>query len=227
MLAAVVFDFDGVLANTEPLHFLALQETMRSTGIDLTEPDYYRRYIGLDDEDGIRAIGRDRAHTFQTNELQDLLAQKGRITERLMRESGALFPGAAECVRRMHGKVLLGIASGARRIEIDIVLARVGLRDEFTCIVASGDTARPKPAPDPYLRAAALLGVPPETAVAVEDSHFGLEAARVAGMKSVAITNSMPAGQARRRRRHRQTPGRCDARAASCADHRLKAHRAV
>jgi HAD superfamily hydrolase (TIGR01509 family) len=193
MLTAVVFDFDGVLADTEPLHFLALREAMRSAGIDLSETEYYKRYVGLDDEDGMKAIAGDRGQTLEPSALGELMAHKARVTERLMRESGVLFPGAAECVQRMQGHVLLGIASGARRVEIDIVLERVGLTGRFACIVAAGDTERPKPAPDPYLHVASSLGVSPQSAVAIEDSRFGLEAARVAGLKTVAITNSLAA----------------------------------
>ncbi len=104
-----------------------------------------------------------------------------------------LLPGAADCIRRLSAKVPLAIASGALRVEIESVLNGVHLRHFFTHIVASGETGRAKPAPDPYLRAASLLGVLPSNCVAIEDSKWGLESARGAGLRTVALTHTFSA----------------------------------
>src|SRR5207248_6626454 len=97
-----------------------------------------------------------------------------------------------ECVRRLAAAWPVGIASGALRADIDLMLRGAGLDDRFAFIVAAGDTDRTKPAPDPYLRAAELHGVPPAACVAIEDSHWGLESARGAGMKTIAVTHTYP-----------------------------------
>jgi beta-phosphoglucomutase-like phosphatase (HAD superfamily) len=89
----------------------------------------------------------------------------------------------------------LGIASGALRHEIEAILRAGALDAHFRFIVASGETTAGKPAPDPYLRAAALHGVDPAECVAIEDSRWGIESARLAGMKTVGITHSYPASE--------------------------------
>jgi beta-phosphoglucomutase-like phosphatase (HAD superfamily) len=86
----------------------------------------------------------------------------------------------------------VGIASGALRADIDLILRGAALAPLFKFIVAAGDTDRTKPAPDPYLRAAELHGVPAGACVAIEDSHWGLESARAAGLRTIAITHTYP-----------------------------------
>jgi beta-phosphoglucomutase-like phosphatase (HAD superfamily) len=106
-----------------------------------------------------------------------------------------LFPGAAGCIARLGAAVPLAIVSGARRDEIERTLAHAGLSATFRVIVAAGDAPRGKPAPDPYARAASLLGVAPSRAVAIEDSRWGLDSARAAGLRAVAVTHSYPAAE--------------------------------
>jgi HAD superfamily hydrolase (TIGR01509 family) len=107
-----------------------------------------------------------------------------------------LFPGAADAVRRASAAVPIAIASGARREEIQRALEREGLADCFSGIVAAEDTPLSKPAPDPYLRALALLRaagkgeLAANCCVAIEDSRWGLQSARAAGMRTVAVTNT-------------------------------------
>jgi beta-phosphoglucomutase-like phosphatase (HAD superfamily) len=103
-----------------------------------------------------------------------------------------LYPDAAACARRLAAAWPLGIASGALRAEIELMLGGAGLRDAFRFIVSSGDTEHTKPAPDPYLRAAELHGVPAGACVAIEDSHWGLQSARAAGMRTIAVTHTYP-----------------------------------
>ena len=105
-----------------------------------------------------------------------------------------LYPGAAACARTLASVWPVGIASGAMRHEIELMLRGARLSDTFKFIVAAGETDRTKPAPDPYLRAAELHGVAPEACVAIEDSHWGLQSARTAGMRTVAITHTYKRG---------------------------------
>lgn len=192
MIRAVIFDFDGVLADSEPLHLRVYQELLEPNGIDLTKDLYCKQYLGFDDEGVFRQVAKDFGLLLADEEIELLIIEKARRFERLVMGSNVLYPQAAPCVRRLAATWPLGIASGALRREIESILRGADLLGAFRCIVAAGDTERTKPAPDPYLRAAELLGAQPQHCVALEDSHWGLTAARQAGMRTVGITTTYP-----------------------------------
>lgn len=192
MIGAVIFDFDGVLADSEPLHLRVYQELLAPNGINLTKELYCDRYLGLDDEGVFQQVTTDYGLMLGDEEIELLIAEKAARFERLVTGSDVLYPSAASCVRRLASVWPLAVASGALRHEIELMLRGAGLLESFRFIVAAGDTERTKPAPDPYLRAAELLGVDPRTGVAIEDSHWGLEAARGAGMRTIGITTTYP-----------------------------------
>ena len=195
MIRAVVFDFDGVIANSEPLHLHALQRVLAPLGYSVGRDEYYARYLGYDDVGAFRAIGNDRGVDFSDADIHALIAAKSTIYQELLTDDAVLFSGAAQCVQAMALEFPLGIASGALRHEIEAILRAGGLHSHFRFIVASGDTATGKPAPDPYLRAALLHRVEPSECVAIEDSRWGIESARGAGMRCVGITHSYPASE--------------------------------
>jgi beta-phosphoglucomutase len=195
VIAAVVFDFDGVIADSEPLHLRALQEVIAPLGITLERAEYYSRYLGYDDVGAFRAIAADRGVALDDAGIRGLIAGKSKVYQSLLAGGGVLYSGAAACVERMAASLPLGIASGALRHEIEAILRAGSLDRYFRFIVSSGDTAAGKPAPDPYLRAAALHGVPASACVAIEDSRWGIESARAAGMKCVGITHTYPASE--------------------------------
>jgi beta-phosphoglucomutase len=195
-LRAVVFDFDGVIANSEPLHFRALHDVLASLGIVLSERDYYARYLGFDDVAALQAIGAG-VGGFGPEQLASLVSQKAVRFEELEAEGATLFPGAANAVRRVAAAVPIAIASGARRDEILRVLAAADLTDLFVAIVGAEDVPHSKPDPAPYLLAVRLLGgavggaaLRPDECVAIEDSHWGLESARLAGLRTIAVTHT-------------------------------------
>jgi beta-phosphoglucomutase len=196
MLKAIVFDFDGVIANSEPLHFSAYRDVLAEESIALTEQDYYERYLGFDDAGAFRAIGRAVSSPMADARVFDLIARKAARLEALERERSILFPGAAAAIERLAASAPLAIASGARADEIRRVLERERLARFFSAIVSAEDTPVSKPAPDPYLRAVALLSAATgadlnaRECVAIEDSLWGLESARAAGLKTVAITHT-------------------------------------
>jgi beta-phosphoglucomutase len=198
-LRAVVFDFDGVIANSEPLHLRAFQEVLAGVGVTLTETDYYARYLGFDDVGVFRAIGEERGTRWAAEAIDALVARKADRMEALERDVSLLFPGAAEAIRRLASRVPLAIASGALGAEIRRVLDREQLTPFFAAIVAAEDSPAGKPAPDPYVRALARLGAAhhdvfaASDCVAVEDSVWGLESARAAGLRTVAVTHTYPA----------------------------------
>jgi beta-phosphoglucomutase len=192
MISAIVFDFDGVIADSEVLHLRAYQQVLTPLGAALTREDYFERYLGFDDEGVFRKIAADRGLTLSPEDIEHLIADKALVFEALESTADMLFPGAAACVRRLSTEFELGIASGARRSEIDAVLERAALGPCFRAIVASGDTPESKPSPDPYLRAASLLGRAPQDCVAIEDSRWGIASAKAAGMACVGITQTYP-----------------------------------
>jgi len=195
MIKAIVFDFDGVLADTEPLHFRAYQEVLASVGTTLTREEYYERLVGYNDEECFRLIAQSRGWEPDESRIAALVADKGRVFEQVILDTDTLYAGAAGCVERMAAEFPLGIASGALKHEILLTLRRARLDHHFRFIVGSGDTPKSKPAPDPYIRAAEKHGLPPSECVAIEDSRWGLESARAAGLRTVGITHTYPAEQ--------------------------------
>ena len=204
-LAGVIFDFDGVLADSEPRHLRAYQDVLARHGIELGAADYYDRYLGFDDMGVFRTIARDRGWTLTEETLGELVQVKGERFEMLVGQGEALFPGAADCVRRVAVEVPIAIASGGLGPEIEAMLSATGLRHHFAAIVASGDTPRSKPAPDPYLRAVELLrSFTGATAdgrrdcfVAIEDSRWGIESALAAGLRCIGVAQTYPANALR------------------------------
>ena len=193
MIQAIVFDFDGVLADSEPLHFRAMREMMATLGVTLTSEHYYSTYVGFDDEGVFRLMEQEQGWTLGEERIAALIEQKTQIFQDLVASADVLFPGAINCLDRLGARYPLGIASGALKHEIQQILARHDLEARFRFIVASGDTRRSKPYPDPYVRAAELHGLPPSSCVAIEDSRWGIEAAKTAGLKCVGITTTYDA----------------------------------
>jgi beta-phosphoglucomutase-like phosphatase (HAD superfamily) len=197
---ALIFDFDGVLADSEPLHLAAFQRALAPEGIVLTREDYYASYLGYDDGDAIAVALRRHRQPDDGARVRALMARKAEHFLALVGAGVPLFPGAAALVREAAAHVPLAIGSGALRREIELILNRAGLRDCFAAIVSAEDVAHGKPAPDTYLRACVALGdrapglLPAECTV-VEDSPDGVEAARRAGMRCLAVCHSAPAAR--------------------------------
>jgi beta-phosphoglucomutase len=196
MLQAVVFDFDGVLANSEPLHLRAFQSVLSQFGVALSAQEYYETYVGYDDETVFRELARERQLKIGPEGVAQLTAAKSTVMQDLLARASPLFTGAGQVVRQLAARVPVAVASGAQRHEILQVLQTEHLCSLFTAIVAAGETPKGKPAPDPYQRAVELMsietGTPIEPArvVAVEDSIQGLESARAAGLQAVAVSTT-------------------------------------
>ncbi len=195
MIRAVVFDFDGVIANSEPLHFRAFRDVLAELDVTLTEQAYYGKYLGYDDIDAFRAMTADEGVPLTERQMSDLVARKARRMAALERGEVILFPGARTAIERLAATCPLAIASGALRNEILGVLEREQLASFFVAVVGAED-AQAGPAPDPYLRAierlsaAAGSALDTRTCVAVEDSRWGLQSARAAGLRTVGVTHT-------------------------------------
>jgi beta-phosphoglucomutase-like phosphatase (HAD superfamily) len=198
-LRAVVFDFDGVIANSEPLHFKGYRDVLAPEGVTLGESEYYTRYLGFDDVGAFEAIAADHALSWSADTIARLVARKAARLEELEREGSILFPGAREAIVRLAGACPIAIASGALGHEITRVLERTQLASFFTTIVSAEDTPASKPAPDPYrlaverLRDVTKIALTPGECVAIEDSVWGLLSARAAGLRTIAITHTYAA----------------------------------
>jgi beta-phosphoglucomutase len=195
MVRAVVFDFDGVIANSEPLHFRAFHDVLAAEGVTLTEADYYARYLGYNDERAFREIGAEQGRRWDERTVAALIDRKARLMEDIEQHASILFPGAREAIEQLARQCPLAIASGALRAEIERKLHREALTAHFAVIVAGDDGVPSKPAPDPYLRAVARLAathgsMSPSHCVAVEDSPWGLESAILAGLRTVGVTHT-------------------------------------
>jgi beta-phosphoglucomutase len=199
-LQAIVFDFDGVIADSEPLHLRAFQQAMGDIGLELDRDDYFARYLGYDDVGVFEALSRDRTLGWTTSRVSELVDLKGRKLQALMHGGEVLFPGAIDFIRTAAEAVPIAIASGALRHEILEVLEGAGIAGLFSTIVSSGDTPESKPSPAPYRLAYERLAeasgpIDPQRCVAIEDSAWGIQSAVGAGLRCVGVTNSYPADQ--------------------------------
>ena len=198
-LQAIVFDFDGVIADSEPLHLKAFQRALAEEGLALDEAEYFNRYLGYDDVGVFEAIARDRALAWTAGRVTELVARKGMKLQALISGGEVLFPGVPAFIRAAAAAVPVAIASGALRHEIVQILESAALDELFAAIVASGDTPASKPSPAPYLLAferlqeRAAQKLDPRRCVAIEDSLWGLESARQAGLRCVGVTTSYTA----------------------------------
>lgn len=217
-LRAIIFDFDGVIADTEPLHFSALREVLSGIDISLTEREYYTDYLGFDDRGCFLAALQSHQRQASAGLLGELMERKAQAYLSAVKEHLAIFPGVRELVQDAAARYPLAIASGALRNEIELILEEAELRKAFLHITSAEDVTRGKPAPDPFLHAMAGLNrqpaqpaLTPNDCLVIEDSLPGIRAARAAGMKVLAVANTHTA----------QDLGEADAITHSLADIRL------
>lgn len=194
-IAAIVFDFDGVIADTERLHLGAFQDAFAEHRWVLEPADYYDRYVGFDDRGLIETYTADRHIPFTDEQVELLVARKMALFSRHLSSGDVLFPGAKTAIEMLAARYPVAIASGALHHEIAAILDGAGLLPLFPVIVAADDVSASKPSPEPYLTAAERLGVPPSHALAIEDTITGLQAAQAAGMRTIAVTTTSPAHQ--------------------------------
>ncbi len=187
---AIIFDLDGVIADSEPLHQLAFRRLLDELGINNVWIDDWHRYIGTADRPVMIELTRGYAGPLT---LDQLLDRKTEIFLGLVGQDEPLYPGVADLIGDLAARYTMAVASGSMRVAIAGVLEWRGLRNHFKAVWSVQDTGRGKPAPDLFLRASESLGIPPSDCVVIEDSVPGITAARAAGMRCIAITNTTPA----------------------------------
>lgn len=184
MISAVIFDLDGLLADTECLHCRAYQMALSEHGVELRDDDYAEHWVrfgnGIVDWVNLRglALDPDALRLRKARHYLDLLASSLRPME-----------GALELLDFLRGKVKIALASSSYRDAIDGVLAGLAIGHFFEVVVSGLDVARVKPAPDIFLKAARDLGVPPSQCLVFEDAEKGVVAAHRAGMRCIAVPN--------------------------------------
>lgn len=199
MLRAVIFDFNGIIVDDEPIHFKLFQKVLGEEAITLTEEVYYERYLGFDDRGAFMAGFRENNRPLDCAKLQQLIDRKAEYYQDMIRDHVSIFPGVHSLVSSLAEKLPLAVASGALRNEIETILTAAGLLDHFKVIVGAEDVTRGKPEPEIFLKALAALNtgesahsIDAAQCVVIEDSKEGIRGARRAGMQCLAVTNSHP-----------------------------------
>lgn len=194
MSRALLLDFNGVIINDEEQHREALTTALGAFGIALPVADYYRDYLGFDDRECFRHAFRQAALPLDPGRLAEAMARKATAYEAAVMDRMELVPGAVAFVEQAwRANLPIAVVSAARRTEIEFVLGAAGVLDLVDAIVAAEDVSSCKPSPEGYLYGLDLLRADPAESVAVEDSVPGLQAARQAGLRVVALATSHPA----------------------------------
>ncbi|MBW8036096.1 MAG: HAD family phosphatase [Planctomycetes bacterium] len=197
MFRAVIFDFDGVIADSEPLHFEAFRLVLADRGVEIPKARYYADYLGYSDVDCIKEMNRDFDLSLDRSGCDELLRQKGVVFDKLAAKSNIIIDGAAEFIDMLGANgIVIAVCSGSLYDEIMLALKSSGFADAFETIIAADDVSAGKPDPEGYLLALKRLNgsgeqnIAADDCVVIEDSHWGLESARGAGMHTIAITNT-------------------------------------
>ena len=158
MIRAIIFDLDGTLADTEPLHFEAFARVLRAEGIELDRAEYFSRLIGLDHRDCFSAVLRENGREITDDTLAALIERKATIYQEMISGRDVTFPGAADFVRLCAARFPLIVATGTLRIEAELILKRAGVRELFADVIAAEDVEHGKPAPEGFEKAMGRLG---------------------------------------------------------------------
>jgi beta-phosphoglucomutase family hydrolase len=181
-IQALIFDCDGTLADTMPLHHLAWQETLQAAGKRLPEQIIYE--LAGASSDKIAMVINER-YGYKLDPHQTAAEKEQRFLKHITK-ARPIAP-VVDVARRHKGRLPVAVASGGIRPVVQSVLAAIGLADFFEAVVTAEDVAHPKPAPDVFLEAARQLKVAPQYCHVFEDGDLGLEAARRAGMSATDI----------------------------------------
>ncbi len=202
MLKAVIFDFDGVITDSEILHFRAFNQVLAQYGIELTKQDYYTTYLGFNDADCYKLlIGQGLLKTDQ-GQIDNLIEQKKHIFKQLAQTEGKMIEGVRDFLTTLEqNNIPMAICSGSLLTEVEMVLEDSRLRHLFKVIVSGEQVKKGKPDPEGFLLSLQRLNenrenpITANQCIVIEDSHWGLEAAKAAGMHTIAVTNSYGAEQ--------------------------------
>ncbi len=195
-IQAVIFDFDGVIADTEPLHYAAFCKVAATDGLDCSWEEYVRDYIGYDDRDLFRAAYRKSGRALDETELRRLVQTKATTFNALTADGVATYAGIPDLVHKAADRYPVGLCSGALRSDIDPILAQLNLTKVFQVVVTAEDVPESKPDPACYRltvrRLAERTGqsLTPADCLAIEDTPGGIRSAKGAGVRVWAVTHT-------------------------------------
>ena len=202
MLRTVVFDFDGVITDSEVLHLRSFNQVLAQYGVEISTKDYYKEYLGLSDIDCFKVLVDKKVLQKPAKEIENLAKEKNQVFEKLAKTEGRIIEGVRDFLQMLsQNNIPMAICSGALLAEIELVLEQARLRPFFEVIVSAEFVKKGKPSPEGFLLTLRKLNrnrqnaILPNQCIVIEDSHWGLEAARAAGMHTVAVTNSYDADQ--------------------------------
>lgn len=199
-MKAVIFDFDGIIVDTEPLHFKSFQRVLAPLGMEFTWQEYVDTYIGFDDRDAFREAFKSNRKNLQSEELHSLISRKASVFQEVILDGVSAYPGVLELIQHLRAAdIPLAICSGALRSDIEPILALLDLKNTFDVIVSADDVTSSKPDPECYqlafdkLNETRQISVDKLSAIAIEDTPTGITAARRAGLPVCAVSNSYSA----------------------------------
>ncbi len=201
-LKAIVFDFDGIVADSEPLHCEAFRRMVEPWGVTFTFDEYAARYMGYDDRDFFRVTLKELGRGPEANDaarIEALCVEKQDLFEKVVEEGVEAVPGVLRLIEEAQAVMPLAVASGATRRDIALIVDRLGLNGCFDPIVTADDVARSKPHPETYRLAAEGLArrhpdgaIGPDTCLAIEDTAIGIRSARTAGLLTLGVATTSP-----------------------------------
>jgi len=199
MIRAILFDFNGVIVDDEPLHFELFQRVLKEAGYSLTKEGYYSKYLGMDDKDCLSTATKDLGEELSAPKIQELIERKNTYYQKEITKKPPFVPGIIPFIKSLSDTHYLGIVSGALRSEIELLIKLGEISNEINVIVAAGEVQKGKPSPEGFQKCLELLNrdfvaaserLLPEECLVIEDSTWGIESATQAGMPCVAVTTS-------------------------------------
>jgi beta-phosphoglucomutase len=194
---AVIFDFNGVIVNDEPLHAELMQQVLATEGVALSDALYHQLALGVTDRAGFAALLQAAGREPHESVIAALIANKTAAYQQAIQSQDLFFPGVIELIGQLARHLPLALVSGALRAEIETMLLRGNLTNHFKAIIASEDVTHSKPDPEGFLKALAHFNqshqIQASDCLVIEDSVAGVKAAKRAGMKCLAVTTSYPA----------------------------------
>ncbi len=204
MLKAVIFDFDGVISDSEPIHYKAINTIISRFGVQIPKDKYWADYLGFNDVDCFAAVSDDYNLGLTSRAVAELVCEKFDVFKKLATDQTSIIDGVAGFIEMLKTRgIRLAICSGSLLADIELMLKGTLFADSFEVIVTA-DTeglTRDKPFPDGFLLTVDKLNetgpetIIPANCLVIEDSHWGLEAAAAAGMAKIAVANTYPADE--------------------------------
>lgn len=197
-IRGMIFDFNGVLVDDEPLHFKAFQKVLEKNGLKLSWKEYYESYLAYDDKDFFLNYFQNQNQSLEPKTIASLIQSKSQEYFSMVGEKPPVIHSSINFLKQLPPEIFLAIASGAAQKEIDFILKQIGILKRFSTIIAAEDVINGKPHPEGFQKALSGLqnyqpDLKPSEVVGIEDSYRGIPSVKAAGMKCIAIATTYSA----------------------------------